>query len=846
MKKSRKQSKTNAHSDSNYGDAPSKSLSPNHLSAPSAARHYLARGFAPIPVSPKSKAPAMKAWPEFRVTDAEVGAHFTNGDNVGLLLGEASAWLVDVDIDADDGLEHAARFFPSTGLVSGRKSRPRSHLWFRSQVERTIKFQHKGKVLVELRSTGSQTLVAPSRHPDGERIRWSDYGDPTGIEPADLRARAAAFAAAVLLGRSWPKQGQRNDAALALAGFLLQRGIPPARARRIIATATHIAGDDETRARERAVASTVKQLAAGKPVTGETSARALLGDAVITEVGQWLTESATPDGSPTANSGASTPASKADRVITLASDVRLFSCSTDGGQAYGSVTIDGRRETWRLGSTPMRGFLAHRYYRNYGKAPGRSAIDDAISVLSGQALHANAAEPVDLRVAEADSTLYVDLADPARHVVAVTPDGWTITQTHPINFVRPSAMAPLPTPEHGGDLDALRKFVNVETDSDWRLLVTWLICTYHPRGPYVLLSISGGQGSAKSTLSEFLKLLTDPDQAKPRSAPRNPRDLAIAAQGNHVLALDNLSTFSREMSDALCRLSTGGAFATRRLYSDDEETLFNATRPVILNGIPDLLGQPDLLDRAIHFMLPRIDESERKDLERLRAEFMAARPLIFGAILDALVGVLRHLPGVRIEKLPRMADFSRWGAALEMHLGRTQGEFLRAYADNRRATSLVALDENVLVKPIKFLLKLNHGLFEGSASSLLHALSRLPYTWIQELRRNPDWPKKPNRLSAELQRIGPYLAETGIRFTRGRDGKNSARNRFITLRRFKRKATTKHIAHLLDDERPPRVVRGNQSSNEPQVRRERGRKSGAKRERPTKSTDKRARKRRSP
>jgi hypothetical protein len=49
------------------------------------------------------------------------------------------------------------------------------------------------------------------------------------------------------------------------------------------------------------------------------------------------------------------------------------------------------------------------------------------------------------------------------------------------------------------------------------------------------------------------------------------------------VALDNLSDIKPWLSDCLCRLSTGGGFSTRTLFENDEETIFNATRPVILN-----------------------------------------------------------------------------------------------------------------------------------------------------------------------------------------------------------------------------------------------------------------------
>jgi len=84
-------------------------------------------------------------------------------------------------------------------------------------------------------------------------------------------------------------------------------------------------------------------------------------------------------------------------------------------------------------------------------------------------------------------------------------------------------------------------------------------------------------------------------------------------------------------SDALCRLATGGSFAVRRLYTDDEEVLFEASRPILLNGIEDGISRPDLGDRAIFLTLAPIAEMERRPEADLWREFETARPRILGA-----------------------------------------------------------------------------------------------------------------------------------------------------------------------------------------------------------------------
>jgi hypothetical protein len=100
-----------------------------------------------------------------------------------------------------------------------------------------------------------------------------------------------------------------------------------------------------------------------------------------------------------------------------------------------------------------------------------------------------------------------------------------------------------------------------------------------PSGLYPLLATSGEQGSAKTVLSKILKALVDPNVAPARALPREERELMIAANNGYLLAFDNLSSLPTWLSDALCRLASGGSFAVRQLYTGHDEVLFQAFRP---------------------------------------------------------------------------------------------------------------------------------------------------------------------------------------------------------------------------------------------------------------------------
>src|SRR5215469_16231220 len=278
--------------------------------------------------------------------------------------------------------------------------------------------------------------------------------------------------------------------------------------------------------------------------------------------------------------------------------------------------------------------------------------------------------------------LYLDLGDATWRAVEIDTTGWRVVDNPPVRFRRASGMQPLPVPIQGGSITALRSFLNVQTDSDFVLVVAWALAVLRNRGPYPVLVLSGEQGSAKSTFSAILRALLDPNTAPLRALPREDRDLFIAASNGHVLAFDNVSWLPAWISDTLCRLATGGGFAVRQLYTDQDEVLFDAARPVILNGIEDIVTRPDLADRAVFLTLEPIPEERRRSEAELWASFETERPCILGALLDAVVEGLKRLPETNLPKLPRMADFALWATAAELALWK-QGTFWAAYASNR-------------------------------------------------------------------------------------------------------------------------------------------------------------------
>lgn len=451
--------------------------------------------------------------------------------------------------------------------------------------------------------------------------------------------------------------------------------------------------------------------------------------------------------------------SQATMLVELACDAELF--HTSEGEPYATIPVNEHRETWHLKSRGFRDWLMRHFYEAEGSAPSAQAVQDALGVLNSRARFDGETREVYIRLAEHDGSIYLDLCDENWRAVRITRDGWEVVNDAPIKFRRSRGMLPLPEPVRGGDLNLLRTFINV-SDGDWILVLAWLVAAYRPNRPFPVLALHGEQGSAKSTTARLLRYLVDPNKASLRSEPRDERDLMIAATNGWLVALDNLSRVQTWLSDALCRLATGGGFATRELYANDEEVLFDAMRPVLLNGIEELATRSDLLDRAIVLSLPTIPEDRRRAEAELWRGFEAARPAILGALLGAVGHALRHLESVRLAKLPRMADFALWATAAEDALGLMPGAFMAAYTGNRDAANDLALEASPVAPAIIAFVEREER-WAGTATDLLKELNTLAG---DDAQRQQGWPKRGNVLSGLLKRLAPNLRAAGINFSR--------------------------------------------------------------------------------
>ncbi len=251
----------------------------------------------------------------------------------------------------------------------------------------------------------------------------------------------------------------------------------------------------------------------------------------------------------------------------------------------------------------------------------------------------------------------------------------------------------------------------------------------------------------------------------------------IAANNSWALAYDNCSHLPDWVSDALCRISTGGGFSARTLYSDEDETIFAAKRPLIINGIGDPATRSDLMDRCLVLSLPAIPSYRRMSESAINARFAEMWPRVFGALLTVVSVALRELPTTTLTELPRMADFALWATAAETGLGFAPGEFVGVYAQNRDESNAVLIEASPVAQALYDLLNFRNR-WEGTATELLAELnSRQPEA---DRQRRSGWPQKANTLSNQLARIAPNLRATGIDVQR----QHTRRGSLISVRRI--------------------------------------------------------------
>ncbi len=463
----------------------------------------------------------------------------------------------------------------------------------------------------------------------------------------------------------------------------------------------------------------------------------------------------------------------------------------DRDRAYATFQQNGHHETWDINSKGFEKWLSFKAYTELGVTVNQTTYSAVIATLAGFAIHEGTKQEVFLRTAPIEGGYLIDQTNDNWSAIEVSVRGWKVVSKPEVKFIRSSTAAPLPDPVEG-DITLLWNHVNIPDESQ-SLVTTFMIESWRPETPYIILELSGEQGSAKSTTHTRIRQIIDPNQSPLRTAPKDVQDIFVSAGNNHMASFENMSNLSPKMQDALCTLTTGGGFAARKLYSDADESVIEVKRSIMINGINAVATRPDLIDRVIHIDLPRIQRYE--SAIKLESKFEADFPKILGGLLSVFSRSLSYLPIVEIENLPRMADFVLLGESIHKAL-EIDTSFLDKFLGNRSAGLQRSMEASPAAMAIIKLID-DTGDYSGTVKDLKFLLDK-GYHY-----QNEGWPKSVKGLSEALRRSSPALREFGIEIKHlghKRDGSH------VLIKKLENDDHNRHIVTSQQIPQPPMTM----------------------------------------
>lgn len=484
--------------------------------------------------------------------------------------------------------------------------------------------------------------------------------------------------------------------------------------------------------------------------------------------------------------------SYADIMVRLAHEQKLELFLDQHGNPY--AAMPGNRTTIvGVRSREFRRWLTGVFYTRTQKVPPSEALSAALGVLEGLAQFSGNHRSLSVRVASAEGAFWYDLGD--GRAVRTTAEGWQVIEKPPVLFRRFPHQKPQVEPQRGGSLESLLGFLPpLANEHDILLLECNLVCGMIPDIPHPLVVPHGPQGSAKTTLHQMIKELLDPSQVRTFAPPRDVAELVQAASHHYVYFLDNLSHLPTWLADCLCRLVSGEGFSKRQLYTDDDDQVYAFRCVAGLNDRALALDRPDILDRSLLFPLERVPDAMRRDEGEFWAAFEKAKLSILGDMFDVLAGAMREYPGVKLQALPRMADFARWGCAVARALRRDASDFIEAYQDNVGRQNEGAVEESPMAQAIlKFMSETDE--WQGAAADLHSALT--PVAEALRVERHPKWPKSADWVWRRILEVKPNLAAMGVEAERGG---RTANERLIQLHRGPGKTSKNGVTAVIEPE----------------------------------------------
>ena len=448
-------------------------------------------------------------------------------------------------------------------------------------------------------------------------------------------------------------------------------------------------------------------------------------------------------------------------LLSLVREENIEMFLNENHDVFAVIPVNTHKETLSVESQEFSLWLQQIFYQATNKTIRTESLKQTISVLSAEVMFGERNyTTLYNRVGKYQNDFWYDLTNSDWETIQISKSGWSVNNDTTKLFCRYRHQTEQVKPQTDGEITEIFKYINMTKFKT--LFLCWLVSCFVPDIPHPMPIFYGEKGAAKSTTCTLLKRLIDPSALDTLQLSKDERTLIINLQQHYFLPFDNVSTISNDVSDILCRAITGGAVQQRKLFTNGEDYIFTFKRCLSVNGINNVANRADLLDRSIMFELERVSEENRMELGEVYDNFEKVRPKLLGAIFNILSKAMEIYPHVALDKLPRMADFCRWGYAIGEAMGGYDEEFLKEYSDNQIIQNTEAINADsvayLIVELMRFLPE-----WRGRISELLKKLQELAQT--NGIHTNSKTlPNAPNALSRRIKAVKSNLKLVGIEY----------------------------------------------------------------------------------
>lgn len=434
-------------------------------------------------------------------------------------------------------------------------------------------------------------------------------------------------------------------------------------------------------------------------------------------------------------------------------------------------------------------FIRRKVFDVYNRAVKRADIQIAFDTVCANAEEITDTVPVATRICDVDSTIYYNLGNTKGEIVKISASKPSIVASKKVKkvfFKDLLSAKEQKRPEVNrkyGLLDFIKEFTNV-SEHQKILLAVYICSAFLPNIPHPIIIADGEKGAGKTTFVRLLNNLIYPSNNDVFVLPDRTENLITTLSNNYFVAFDNLGKLSSETLNIFCQVSTGGTLAKRQLFTDNSEISINIKRLLALNGIGLEISQSDVLDRSIILNLLRIDETQRKSEQDIFDAFNKKTPFILADIFSILSRALAIYPNLELGKLPRMADFCKWGYAIAEGIKEGLGEkFVEEYKENENVATELSVQENPLLESLREFAK-KQDVWKGTPTELLRKLHD-SYRQVYISRPLPaSFPPTANALSRKLNNVSHELSKINIDIEIGRGS-----NRYIKVTKINKNPT---------------------------------------------------------